>query len=425
MGTRSTLPSGRGIAVGGPTPLTQHALAYRTYLLARGHAAKYVRTCEAAVAHLWAWMARNHRPASDLSESLVTEFLDDHLPRCRCATGTRDRRTVRAALGHLLTALRASGVVAAKALDTTAAADELRRLDEHLAQVRGLAASTRANVVRIVARLLRQRFGSGAITLHALTPEHVREFFAEQAKRYTTPVSLGTVVSSLRGYFRWRSMLGDPTAALAGVLSAPANWQQASLPQSLVPDEVDRLVAALGQPGPSMRRSDAMVRCALDLGLRIGEIARLSLDDIDWAAGTITLRRTKGRRDDVMPLPATTGQAIAAYLRHERPKTVHRMVFATHKTPRERPIGAEVVGMAVRQAYKRAGLACTRPHLLRHTMAGRLLAGGSPIKEVADVLRHRSLSSTQIYAKLDVNQLLEVALPWPAAPAPSNAGRSA
>jgi integrase len=159
--------------------------------------------------------------------------------------------------------------------------------------------------------------------------------------------------------------------------------------------------------------------------LRIGEIARLSLDDIDWEAGTITLRRTKGRRDDVMPLPATTGQAIAAYLCHERPKTVHRMVFASHKTPRERPIGAEVVGMAVRQAYKRAGLACTRPHLLRHTMAARLLAGGSPIKEVADVLRHRSLSSTQLYAKLDVNQLLEVALPWPAAPATSNVGRSA
>jgi integrase len=85
-----------------------------------------------------------------------------------------------------------------------------------------------------------------------------------------------------------------------------------------------------------MRRADAMVRCALDLGLRIGEVARLGLDDIDWRAGTVTLRRTKGRREDVMPLPEPTGRAIAAYLFEERPQTQHRMVFASHKTPRER-----------------------------------------------------------------------------------------
>ena len=94
-----------------------------------------------------------------------------------------------------------------------------------------------------------------------------------------------------------------------------------------------------------MRRADAMVRCALDLGLRSAEVARLSLDDIDWRAGTISLRGTKGRREDVMPLPASTGQAIAEYLRHERPKTKHRMVFARHIAPRERPIGAALVCM--------------------------------------------------------------------------------
>lgn len=82
-------------------------------------------------------------------------------------------------------------------------------------------------------------------------------------------------------------------------------------------------------------------------------------------------------------------------------------------TPRERPIGPDLVRKTIRQAYARAGLAHTRSHLLRHTMASRLLAGGSSLKEVADVLRHRSLNTTLIYAKLDSRRLVEVALPWP------------
>lgn len=199
----------------------------------------------------------------------------------------------------------------------------------------------------------------------------------------------------------------------AGGGTYPANWQLSSLPKSLTSDEVERLVGSLGKPGRSRRRADAIVRCALDLGLRSGEIARISLDDIDWHAGTITLRHTKGRREDVLPLPATTGTAIAAYLERERPQTRSRAVFVSHHTPLGQPIGPDPVRRAIRQAFARAGLPYTRSHLLRHTMANRLLAGGASLKEVADVLRHRSLNTTMIYAKLDSRNLTEVALPWP------------
>jgi site-specific recombinase XerD len=291
-------------------------------------------------------------------------------------------------------------------------------------QVRGLAPKTREGALRLVEALLRKHFGVDAIQFDVITPERVRRFFAAQAKNYKAPTSLGAVVSALRGYFRWRATLGDRTHALVGALAYPANWQLASLPKSLEPAEVEQLEAALGQSGPSMLRADAMVRCMLDLGLRSGEVARLSLDDIDWDAGTITLRRTKGRREDVMPLPEATGQAIAAYLRGERPKTQHRMVFARHMTPRERPIGPDLVRKTIRQAYACAGLSHTRSHLLRHTMASRLLAGGSSLKEVADVLRHRSLNTTLIYAKLDSGSLVEVALPWPGKPAAAATGRT-
>ena len=407
----------------GGTPLERHTQSYREYLLERGNAIAYVRSCEAAVMHLSMWMKQANKRLADIDEGLVTKFLERHLPGCHCPTTARHPATVRAALGHLLVVLRAADAIAPKGLGMTPVGLELERYDQYMEQVRGLAPKTRAGALRLVDALLRKHFGDGAIRFEIITAAHVRRFFATQAKNYKTPSSLGVVVSSLRGYFRWRATLGDRTHALVGALAYPANWQQASLPKSLQPAEVEQLEASFGQSGSLMRRADAMVRCALDLGLRSSEVAHLRLDDIDWDTGTITLRHTKGRREDIMPLPEATGQAIAAYLRDERPKTQHRMVFARHMTPREQPIGSDLVRKTIRQAYARAGLPHTRSHLLRHTMASRLLASGSSLKEVADVLRHRSLNTTLIYAKLDSSRLFNVALPWPGTSAAAATGR--
>lgn len=304
-------------------------------------------------------------------------------------------------------------IVARPKVNSRLVEKELSRYDKYMDHVRGLAPKTRSTALRIVGRLLTSRFGDGPVKIPAIQPDHVRQFFAEQVKLYSKPANAGIVVASLRGYFRYRASRGDAVRGLVSVLSYPANWQLSSLPKSLTAEEVEQLVGALGQPGRSMRRADAIVRCALDLGLRSGEIAQIGLDDIDWRAGTITLRHTKSRREDVMPLPIATGKAIAAYLKHERPKTDSRAVFVRQNAPRGLPVGPDLVRKSIRQAYERAGLPYTRSHLLRHTMANRLLVGGSSLKEVADVLRHRSLNTTMIYAKLDSRNLIEVALPWP------------
>jgi integrase len=309
--------------------------------------------------------------------------------------------------------LRAECAIAPQAVSTTPVDEELRRYDEYMEHVRGLAPKTRSMARRIVGRLLTTRFGKGVIDIAAINPEHVRSFFARQAKLYSKPANAGLVVASLRGYFRYRASLGDLVHGLVGAVSYPANWSLSSLPKTLTAEEIEQLIGSLGQPGRSMRRADAIVRCALDLGLRSGEIARLSLDDIDWRAGTLILRHTKERREDVLPLPVATGEAIAAYLEKERPKTSNRAVFVRHIAPHDQPAGADLVRKTIRLAFARAGLPYTRSHLLRHTMANRLLAGGSSLKEVAVVLRHRSLNTTLIYAKLDSRKLVEVALPWP------------
>ena len=201
------------------------------------------------------------------------------------------------------------------------------------------------------------------------------------------------------------------------VITSPAHWRLAPLPQTLSRAEVTKLLDAFSPELPSRLRGYAMVRCLVDLGLRTREVVSLGLDDIDWQAGTLRIVKNKSRRVDVLPMPQTTGKAIANYLRSERPHTVNRRVFVRHVAPLDKPIGPDVARNAVRQAYLRSGLPHTRVHILRHTLASRLLDTGGSLKEVADVLRHRELDTSLIYAKVDTARLSAVALPWPGSPA--------
>ena len=187
-----------------------------------------------------------------------------------------------------------------------------------------------------------------------------------------------------------------------------------SLPKALSHADVNCLLKALDNDSQPDLRMKAMVHCALDLGLRSCEVAYLGLDDIDWSNATITLKKTKSRRVDILPLPDSTGRALANYLKLIRPKDIrNRAVFVRHYAPYEKPVSPSIVRQTIQKAYVLAGLSYTRSHLLRHTMASRLLETGSSLKEVADVLRHRSLNTTLIYAKLDSKNLTTVALPWP------------
>ncbi|MBA4178820.1 MAG: integrase [Leptothrix sp. (in: Bacteria)] len=396
------------------SPIGPHATAFKRHLTERRYAAHTIASYVAEVTHFARWVCTRRLPLARVDEVSVAIFLDDHLPSCACTGHTRhDRADHSAALGHLLVVLRAQGAIAHPPVSTTPVDEELRRCDDHMDRVRGLAPKSRTMVLRIVGRLLVERFAGNAVDIAAITPEHVRRFYAEQAALHSKPAGAGSVVSSLRGYFRYRASLGDLVHGLIGALAYPANWALSSLPKKLTDEEVAQLVGSLNNRCRAMRRACAIVRCALDLGLRSIEVAQLSLDDIDWHAGTITLRYTKGRRVDILPLPVATGEAIARYLELERPKTSNRAIFVRNVAPRDAPIGADLIRITIRQAYARAGLPYTRSHLLRHTMANRLLASGSSLKEVADVLRHRSLNTTMIYAKLDSRSLAAVALPWP------------
>jgi site-specific recombinase XerD len=394
--------------------LAPYVDAFTQHLIERRYASHTADSYLACIAHFAHWSTQCGLDVHHIDDKVVQQFLDDHLPRCECAKQVyRVRQDLRAALGHLLVVLRNNAVIADPPMGTTPVDDELRCFDDHMNHVLGLAPKTRSQYLCIIHRLLFEQFADHPVVISEIKPDDIRKFIVSQSELCTIPASISVPVSALRGYFRYRTTRGDLVHHLIGVTSYPANWQQATLPKALSNTEIERLPGALEHDGPSARRTEAIVHCALDLGLRSSEVANLGLDDIDWCAGTITLRRTKGRREDVMPLPAATGHAIANYLKFERPQTTNRAVFVRNIAPRDQPIGPHLIRKSIRQAYARAGLSYTRAHLLRHTMASRLLEGGSSLKEVADVLRHRSLNTTLIYAKLDSRNLAEVALPWP------------
>lgn len=388
--------------------------AYWQYLVDRQYAELTRRVYLRDVAHFARWLSRHRhrRAACDLTDDDIRRFLDEHLPRCTCPPPVRRcRHESRAALRHLLASLRDAGVQVEHPV-FRAVEDELQGFDDYMHRVRGLASNTRTQRLHIVRRFLLDTSGTGSRQVPPLSASHLRRFLAKELQRWS-PASAGVLAGTLRSYLRFRMGCGDQVSHLLPVIASPAHWRLAPLPEVLSPTEVARLLAAFSPDVPSVGRAYAMVRCVVDLGLRANEVVGLDLDDIDWSAGTIRIGPTKSRRVDVLPLPQATGRAIVAYLRSERPHTTSRRVFVRHVAPVDKPIGPDVVRRAVRAAYRRGGLPHTRVHLLRHTLASRLLAGGGTLKEVADVLRHRALDTSLIYAKVDTARLSAVALPWP------------
>lgn len=142
-------------------------------------------------------------------------------------------------------------------------------------------------------------------------------------------------------------------------------------------------------------------------------MARLYLGDVDWQAGTLTIR-SKGKRINVMPLPESTGHAMAQYLLEDRPNTTRRELFVRHWPPVNASADPDIIRNAIRYAAKRCGLEhrIRGTHIFRHTLAGQLMVqGGSRFKEIADLLRHRHLDTSTLYVKVDLKVLGQAALP--------------
>jgi site-specific recombinase XerD len=248
-------------------------------------------------------------------------------------------------------------------------------------------------------------------SLSDVTIGQIDAFLESEAQRGWSRASLHTLGSSLRSFFRYAAQQGWCAASLALSIDLPRRYELEDVPMAPTVDEVDQLLAttALGD-APVTIRDHAVLSLLIHYGLRRGEVEHLTLDDIDWVAETLHVMRPKLRRPQCYPLSAPVGEAILRYLRDARPRCEHRAVFITVKAP-FRPLSGSSISAMVRMRLRKQGvkLEWSGAHCLRHACAGQLLDAGFTLKQIADHLGHRSMSSTRIYTKIDLQSLRQVA----------------
>jgi site-specific recombinase XerD len=208
---------------------------------------------------------------------------------------------------------------------------------------------------------------------------------------------------------------GKCAVGLDGAIPILAHWRLSSLPRYLPEDDVERLIASCNPTSPVGKRDRAIMLLLARLGLRAGDIAQLRLPDIDWKEAWIHICG-KGRSHTRLPLTQEVGCALVEYLEHSRPKTEADAVFVSCRAPFRAFSSHCAVSTIVERAFCRACV--ERPsrgaaHLLRHSVASSMLRHGASLQDIALLLRHRSIETTQIYAKVDVMALREITQPWP------------
>lgn len=390
-------------------PLGQHFEALAVRLVQDGYSPRQIgRELRGALAFGHWLMERRLTPAD--AGDVARMYLD------QLGVGSNGRRP-QAALGvaHLVSVLRQPdaplNVRPAWPGETDA---WISKFDQHLERVVGLALRTRVNYVRIVRRFIKRCYGNASPEWLTLQPEHIRDFLTEQMSLLAKSPSRSAPVTAIRAFLKLLVTSGLIHASLLAALPVVRVWRLASIPRHLSPDEVAWVLSSVDERSPTGIRDRAILLTLARLGMRAGEVACLDLDDIDWRDGRILVRSGKTHRERCLPLSPELGTAFVRYLQEARPKTSYRAVFLAINAPRRRITSHAITAMATRY-LTRAGVNPSRlgAHCLRHSVATQLVRGGASFKEVADILGHQQLRSTQVYAKLDLSSLARIAMPWP------------
>jgi site-specific recombinase XerD len=390
--------------------LGSHVDAFLEHLAGLGYAHETLRIRVGILRRLARWMARHGVGVADLSEAVLKRFSRD---RAREGGGAqRDVPTVRG----LLVYLRSHGATGPAVAwpDASPLGHLQRAYDVYLAAERALAPVTRSDYCGFFRQLLSEHFGAGPLQLRALTAADITTFVRRHAHTIS-PGRAKLMVTALRSMLRFLLQRGLIDRDLAASVPAVATWRLTTVPKYLRPEEIDRLLDACDRTTAGGRRDHAILLLLARLGLRAGEVAALELGDIHWRAGEISVRGSKTGRCDRLPLPADVGAALAAYVRADRPRHRTRRVFLCTGAPTRGFAGARSVSTIVRRTLDRAGLhpSVKGAHLLRHSLATQLLRAGASLSEIGQVLRHRAVTTTEIYAKVDLVSLSALARPWP------------
>jgi site-specific recombinase XerD len=383
-----------------------HLDGFTAWLAQCGYAQTTIRQDVWALAAFGRWLHRRGRSVRNLRRRDGDDFC-----RRRCAVLRRQRDT--AALRLFLDYLETARIIpaAAPVIDRSPVTQLHARYAAYLQHDRALSPLSATRHWFVLRRFLVECFGDGPIALRNLQPDDVTRYLL----RHVPGQSRGsTQVSTLRSFLRFLWQAGDIDRDLAAAIPPIRRWRLGEVPKYLQAAEVAHLLASVDRTSVSGRRNYAILLLLARLGLRAGEVVRLELQDLDWRAGELTVRG-KGSVHARLPLPRDVGAALATYLRTDRPPCATRRVFVCLKAPHRGLGHPATVSTLVHCALNRAGLTppTTGAHLLRHSLATDLLRHGTSLGDIGEVLRHRRLQTTEIYAKVDVDRLRTLAQPWP------------
>ena len=386
---------------------------YADWLLEKGYSRSTIHLYTQAVEHFGFWRGKHHARSESVQASEVAEFLNSHLSRCDCPPPAATHlQTCRSALNRFMSMLGCRNSSWQSCEGEGPAETLVADFDQHLSKVCGLSAATRFYRRRYAREFLKWRFEGKRWDLTKLCFAEFVDYVKLRAQ-LLKPASIGVMMTSLRTLVRFLEFEGRCRPGLSQAWPRVPNWKQSPPSDVLTTKECRELLQCVDRHFHSGQRDFAILRLMTDLGLRGSEIVELCLEDIDWRAGTLVVRKNKQRRERVLPLPPLVARAILSYLRTGRPSSSSRKLFLCHRLPVGQPMTTERLRGAVRRIMRRAGLTGGGPHRLRHSFATRLHARGASLKEVADVLGHQDFDTTAIYARVNLSQLRKVALPWP------------
>ncbi len=378
-------------------------------LAQRGYTTGTRREYVTLAADFGRWTAGQSLAVSALDESAVEAYVNDR---------ETDRERRHAVAVRVLEHLRAEHVVppASDHPEHCAAVVLVHRYAAYMRTERGAAEGTIAGYVGVVRKFLDSHFGTGDVDLAKLTASYVAAYIVERAAPLT-PKGIAFVTCALRSFLRFLFVEGRTATDLSRIPLTSQTRHDASIPRYLSPAEVEQMLRTCDLGTAVGRRNRAILLLLVRLGVRAGEVAALELDDVRWRSGEIVIRG-KGNVVDRLPLLSEVGEALSSYITKDRPASVAtRRVFIRLCAPVREVEGREALSAVVRAAIAKAGL---RPqvrgaHLLRHTLATRMIRAGASMTEIAEVLRHQSPRTTSIYAKVDFETLRALAQPWPKA----------
>jgi integrase/recombinase XerD len=364
-----------------------------------------------SVEHFVWWAHQKSITIENISEQSLEQF-ERHLRKCRCLSfGHRDPVNVLRGAQLFFNHLRESGVICSPtAVNPIPERPLAKDFCNWMRQLRGVCDATLYNYRIHIHRLL-DCLGEDPGKYNA---ENLRQFVMETSQRSGWAAAKWCTTSA-RMFLRFLIAEGKCRTGLDGAIPVLAHWRLAPLPGYLREDEVERLITSCNPTSPVGIRDHAILLLLARLGLRAGDVVNLQLSDIDWKEAWIHVCG-KGRCHTRLPMTQEVGSALVEYLQHSRPRSVADSVFVSCRAPFRAFKNHCAVSVIVGRAFCRAGV--KRPsrgaaHLLRHSIASSMLQHGASLQDIAQVLRHRSIETTQIYAKVDVPSLRRIAQPWP------------